>query len=312
MPRYPFAFACLALLARLSGAGETADFLVLENPASLEILDRYEQPLASDEKKGLPPFAPFRIVAEQTLLGDGITQVKEVRFDGHPYYLLRSDGAGDPPGVRRYRGGRVLDGREAAAGADLPCTQGAKPGSRPRKLRKGQALQPIFAHGGHAYVKVPGEKAGYAWCPLGGPFVAKANPEREAAERKAEGKGKAATTSGNGLDPGLRSLLGARMESANRTYATYTGAFNKLTGETRQPPRWECAFSPEGMDCDLAGDLRPEELAKSTAVLAEDLRTRLAGRPFAVTLAEREIKVSIRPETPGKGNAGTGRESPRP
>lgn len=293
----------MALLARLCGAGETADFLLLEDPASLEILNRYEQPLGPGERKGLPSFAPFRIVAEQAVLGDGITQVKELRFEGRPYYLLRAAGAGDPPGVRRYRGSRVLDGREAAAGADLACTQGAKPGVRPRPLRKGQAVRPVFAQGNHAYVQLPGAGAEYAWCPSGGPFVGKDAAERKAAEPEAPGQGKGPAARGNVLDPGLRVLLGARMDSANAAYAAYTGAFNRLTGESRRPPRWECAFSQDGMDCALEGGLRPDDLAKSTAVLAEDLRSRLAGRPFAVTLAEGGLQVSPRQEASGAGRS---------
>lgn len=296
MPRYPFAFLGLALLARLCGAGEQADFLIPENPAALEILNRYEQPLAPGEKGGLPRFAPLRSVEEKALLGDGITSAWEVRFEGHPYYLLRGDGAGDPPGVRRYRGCRVLDAREASAGTDIRCSQGAKPGGGPRLLRKGQTVQPVFAHGGQAYVKIPGAKTEYAWCPAGGPFVPK-----EMAGREAAGRGQAATATGKALDSGLQALLGARMASANAAYASYTGAFNKLTGESRQPPRWDCAFSPEGMDCALAGDLPPGNLEKSTAVLAEDLRTGLAGRAFAVTLADGALKVSPRPERNPRG-----------
>jgi hypothetical protein len=97
------------------------------------------------------------------------------------------------------------------------------------------------------------------------------------------------------------------MESANESYAAFTGAFNRLTGESRQPPRWECSISPDGMDCRLMGDLRTEDLAKSTAVLVEDLRASLAGRPVSVSLANGELKVS-----PRTGSSHAGKESRAP
>jgi hypothetical protein len=295
MRRVPFAFACLTLLAPLRGAGESADFLLPGHPASLEILDRYEQPLSTKEKSGLPAFLPLQVVKEKALLGDGITSVKEVRFEGYPYYLLRSDGA-DPAGVHRIRGGRVLDGVEKAAGADLRCATGAKPGGTPRAVKKGQPLQPVFSQGAHTYVKILGPKVEFAWCPAGGPFLEKKIPDS-----RDPVPGNAGTASGNGLDPDLEAVLRARMESANKAYAAYTGAFNRLTGESRAMPRWECALLEDGMRCNLADAPESGGLDQSNAVLAEELRKSLGGRPFEVTLAKRELKVTPRREKDSRG-----------
>lgn len=273
----------LLLLLPSSGAGESVDFLILEDPASLEILSRFEQALTSVEKRKILPLAPLEIVAEKAVLGDGITPAMEVDYEGQAYYLPRGGWAEKPPAMRRHRGCRVEDGEAKRAGADIRCTRGAGPGGRSAILRAGDGLQALFTCGTQTYVKKTGIKAEYLWCPAGGPFVA-------------QEKGPAPTDTG--LSPDMRSLLGSRLQSANATYAGYTRAFNELSGESRKPPQWHCTFSRGGMRCRLEGDLRPEDLEKSTAVLVNELRNSLTGKPFDVTLEKTGIDV-----TPRTGNS---------
>lgn len=263
------------------GAGKSIDFLVLEDPASLEIMSRYEQPLTSMEKRRILPLAPLKIIEEKMVLGDGITSAMEVEYEGHAYYLPRGGWAEKPPAMRRHRGCQSQDGEEKLAGADIPCSRGAASGGRSATLRAGDALQAVFTCGTQSYVKRMGAKAEYLWCPAGGPFVAKE---------------KSPAISETGLSPAMQSLLGSRLESANATYADYTRAFNQLTGDSRKPPRWDCSFSPGGMRCRLEGGLRSEDLEKSTAVLIRELRNSLTGKPFDVTFEKGEIDVSPRAE----------------
>lgn len=265
------------------GAGKSVDFLVLEDPASLEIMSRYEQPLTSMEKKKILPLAPLKIVEEKTVLGDGITPAMEVNYEGTAYYLPSGGWAGKPPAVRRHRGCQSQDGEEKLAGADIHCTRGAAPGGRSATLRAGDAVQAVFTCGTQSYVKKTGVKAEYLWCPASGPFVAKE-------------KGHA--ISETGLSPGMQSLLGSRMESTNATYARYTQAFNQLTGDSRKPPHWDCTFSRGGMHCRLEGGLRSDDLGKSSAVMVRELRNSLTGKPFDVIVDNGEIDVSPRA---GKG-----------
>lgn len=270
----------LFLLLPLYGAGAGVDFLILEDPASLEIMSRYEQPLTSMEKKKILPLAPLKIVEEKTLLGDGITPAMEVEYEGHAYYLPRGGWDEKPPAIRRYRGCQSQDGEEKLAGADIHCTRGAASGGRSATIPAGDALQAVFTCGTQSYVKYvkkTGAKAEYLWCPAGGPFAAKE---------------KGPAISETGLSPGMQSLLGSRLESANATYASYTQAFNQLTGDSRKPPHWDCSFSRGGMHCRLEGGLRSGDLEKSTAVLVRELRNSLTGKPFDVSFEKGEIDVS--------------------
>lgn len=267
----------LILLLPTSGAGEIVDFLILEDPASLEILSRYEQALTSAEKRKILPLSPLKVVAEKAVLGDGITPVMEVDYGGHAYYLIRRGSTDKPPAMRRHRGCRVEDGEEKRAGADIRCTRGAAPGGGSVTLRAGDAVQAVFTCGTQSYLKKTGAKAEYLWCPAGGPF---------------EARGKGQAISETGLSPDMQSLLDSRLQSANATYASYTRAFNQLTGESRKPPYWDCSFSRSGMHCRLEGGLRTEDLEKSTAVLVNELRNSLTGKPFDVTFGKSGIDVS--------------------
>lgn len=287
MSRKCSVFSGLILLLHTSGAGESVDFLILENPASVEILNRYEQALTSVEKRKILPLAPLKIAAEKAVLGDGITPVMEVDYEGHAYYLIRRGWTEKPPAMHRHRGCRSEDGAEKLAGAEIGCTRGAAPGGRSATLRAGEAVQAVFTCGTQTYLKKTGVKPEYLWCPAGGPFAS---------------KDKDPSITETGLGPDMQSLLGSRLESTNATYASYTQAFNRLTGESRKPPRWECSFSKGGMRCTMEGGLRPEDLQKSTAMLVNDLRNGLTGKPFDVTMGKSGIEVAPR----------AGKNTPRP
>ncbi|MEO7958320.1 MAG: hypothetical protein ABIW76_16675 [Fibrobacteria bacterium] len=277
----------LILCLHTSGAGKSFDFLILENPASLEILNRYEQALTSAEKRKILPLAPLKIAAEKAVLGDGITPVMEVDYEGQAYYLIRKGWTENPPAMHRHRGCRLEDGGEKLAGSDIGCTRGAAPGGRSATLQAGDAVQAVFTCGSQSYLKRTGAKVEYLWCPAGGPFVA---------------KDKSPAIGETGLSPDMQSLLRSRLESANATYASYTQAFNRLTGESRKPPLWDCSFSKDGMRCRLEGGMRSEDLEKSTVLLVNELRNSLTGKPFDVTMEKSGIEVTPR----------AGRNPPRP
>ena len=274
----------LFLLLPLYGAGKPVDFLILEDPGSLEIMSRYEQSLTPAEKKAILPLTPLKVVEEKTTLGDGITPAMEVEYEGNAYYLPRNGWGEKPPATRRHRGCQAEEDGEKRAGADLPCARGAAPGGKSVTLRAGETLHPVFTCGTHSYVryvKKTGLKAEYLWCPAKGPYAAQA---------------KVAATADTGLSPEMQSLLASRMETANKTSISLTQAFNKLTGESRKPPRWDCSFSQGGMRCRLEGGLETDALEKSTAVLVQELRNSLTGKAFDVAMDKGEIDVSPRAE----------------
>ena len=91
------------------------DYLLVEYPARLRILNRYAVDASYSEKVAIPSFAPFSIIAEDTVLGDGFTRCMLIRFQRSRYYLLKSS----PDSlINQTEAGRVFYARETRAASD--------------------------------------------------------------------------------------------------------------------------------------------------------------------------------------------------
>jgi hypothetical protein len=68
-----------------------SDYLIVDNPAALHILDVYEQRLSQEAKKSLTSHMPFRILEEHHLLSDTYTEAVKTICDGTIYYLVKNN-----------------------------------------------------------------------------------------------------------------------------------------------------------------------------------------------------------------------------
>lgn len=110
-----FGIALFLLTGGLLPLFAQSDYLMVEYPARLRILNRYAVDASYSEKAAIPSFAPFSIVAGDTVLGDGFTRCMLVRFQGSRYYLLKSS----PDSlINQSEAGRVFYARETRAASD--------------------------------------------------------------------------------------------------------------------------------------------------------------------------------------------------
>ena len=72
------------------------DYLIVDNPSYLHILNRYEQNLSPAEYSNLPEYCPLRVVDDNVMLSDSYTTAMKVEFSGQEYYLTK-----DPEGNLR-------------------------------------------------------------------------------------------------------------------------------------------------------------------------------------------------------------------
>jgi hypothetical protein len=68
-----------------------SDYLIVENPAALYILDAYEQRLSDEEKASIPSHTPFRILEENHLLSDTYTRAVKAESEGKTYFLVKDN-----------------------------------------------------------------------------------------------------------------------------------------------------------------------------------------------------------------------------
>jgi hypothetical protein len=68
----------------------TGDYLIVENPAALHLLNSYEQRILQEEKSHLGTFVPFRIIDSNHLLSDSYTRAIKTSMEGQVYYIAQT------------------------------------------------------------------------------------------------------------------------------------------------------------------------------------------------------------------------------
>ena len=67
--------------------GQSSDYLIINQPQSLQILNRYEQSLSISELARLPAFLPVEILDSKVQLSDNYSFAFKIRFGGKEYFL---------------------------------------------------------------------------------------------------------------------------------------------------------------------------------------------------------------------------------
>jgi hypothetical protein len=70
--------------------GQSSDFLIINQPQSLQILNKYEQSLTISELARLAAFLPVEILDSKVQLSDNYTFAYKIRFGGTEYFLPQS------------------------------------------------------------------------------------------------------------------------------------------------------------------------------------------------------------------------------
>jgi hypothetical protein len=277
---------CGLLLLLLCGfprparAGPRADFLILENPQTGRILNRYEQPLTRAEAALFLPNTPLEILNADDSLGDRLTPALRFRLGGEEYYLLK-----DTVEVRKLAGCTPLDDTLLAlkSGA-IRFYEKYPAGGKRRTLEKGERLARVFQTRRATCLLLLGPEPAYGFSALTpGPAweILQAAP----AEQETNLSGQ------------LRARLTARIEAANASYRAFFSYFNDLTKQARPVPVWRTGAQDPVLTFTLArlpGN-DPVALLESTVRLVQDLENILIGKPFAVSYGEGRITIGPRP-----------------
>jgi hypothetical protein len=252
-------------------AGQAADLLLVERPAQLVILDRYQQTVPAQERRRLTPFAPILVKNLSGHLGDGITPCMSVEIDGVPFYLILDDG-GELAGKTQAGYLRLVRGAELSADTVevLATLRFASPDrSRERQVNPGDRLALLFRAGGDSYARLLG--GGFGWLPAGGsawrtirnaPGVVPAGRHREL------------------------EIIRSSINSANAVFVSLYASLGPGPSGKGGAPRWELEAGNDALVCVLTGLSRAGDevgFAESTEMLARELQTLLLGRGMGVS-----------------------------
>ncbi len=256
------------------------DYLIVENPAALLILNKYEQNSAID----FPSFTPFRIIEEHTLLSDAVTPALKAEAEGKPLFIVRDEkekfigeeGSGYAAIFRKCAslGDSVRVLRERSIW--LYEKYFNQRDNRREYLKKEDILIRIFKYKGSYYVKRINRSPAYGWCRLpAGTSWSKLEPQR--AGRPV-------------LSEDLRLRIRAFIAGVNLTYKNYFDYFNGAYQDHIPAPRWEVRDTDRGLEMRLSG-LEAKNLPRSNEVLIRNLETLLLGSGFGIYPKEGILQI---------------------
>ncbi len=267
---------------------EHADFVIVGDPQTYSILDKYEQPLSESAKDLFPPFSPLQIVEGDATLGDEITRASKIRFNRSSYYLLLDDNGNYVGGSRNsyrqiFRKCQIIEDtiQVTKSGALLLSKKYPAQGKRVY-LENGCTVIRVFKYRNYYYVKCLGIKEAYGWCSFASKNAWK--------KIKSIGKKQKISAGNTMLD-----RVAARIESANKMYIQYFEHFNRITKQQNSIPQWHYTVDSDMIQCTLKEPYKnSEQLKESTYYLVQDIENMLHGRPFRLQYQQGEITVRRR------------------
>ncbi len=281
------AFLCAAFVFLSLAAGrhtaQAEDFLIVERPQRLLVFNRYQQQLKDRERKALLAFTPFRILAEDDVLGDGFTPCMKVEANGSLYYLLKDDG-GELVGV--HDAGVVKTVRNATPLRDsieIVSVKGivrwdAREQTK-RTLPRGAILVRQFAVNGMTYVQVLLSKQ-YGWVRL----------DASQGQRHWRVVPRGVSRPAEELARVLPAIV-QRVEEVNAKLRRLFDHLNAKTSRHLPAPSWHVQSSNESIECRLETSLPADHFRESSALLAKRIESTVLGTTLRVHAAPGSIQV---------------------
>jgi hypothetical protein len=274
----------LAGLAQAWAGRGSDEFLIVERPARLVVLNRYQQNLTPNELTLLQPFVPMKILRSRDLLGDGFTPCTRVEIGGTEFFLIREDAgllAGEThAGALTTTAGfshpwdtvHVL--RNGGLRFSAPSGQGES------FLAAGERIVRIFTHSGRTYVKRSGGARVYGWVNLA--------PD---AEGRLWSLSHLVPTAESTIPVRIRDSVQAALSRTNALLVNLYAYFNGTSRQHRATPRWQ--MEPEGtvLRCTLLDGSPERDFAESTRYLVRELENHVLGTDFGVFQYPRGIEI---------------------
>ncbi len=246
-------------------ATEKADYILLSNPASVLILDKYEQ----KTNVSFLPGTPFRIEEQNHLLSDGITLAYKCSFDKKNWFLLPTS---TPLSV--IKNCTVLNDsvRLIRSGAEIRTL-----GGRIKPIANGSLLIRLFSKATKVYVL--SDEFGWVKLQKGSWENIKKAPAPVAA-----------------FPIRLRQRILNRMETVNRTYRTFFTFFNQKYHKNFQIPQWQFEQKEKTLRLYLNTEEIAESLKESFESIENDLQRIVIGSAYQSTRKNNRFLITVRSE----------------
>ncbi|MBL7994445.1 hypothetical protein JNM05_03655 [bacterium] len=266
-------FICLFLFSNVLFA-QSSNYLIVENPSQLRILNKFEQTLGQSESAKLYPFMPLEIIDSRVLMSDHLTTGIKVK-SGTDIYILLSDANGQPVNIASAGSWKIYEGVKPVPDTisilienRIYLHEGTGPASSIlRPLKMGEKALRVFSWNGWTYLySMTTQKAGWASLGMPGESWHKISvPDMK-------------FLSLSEIESDIQGVL----DKTNSLLYDIFNALNKVEQRSEVPPRWELKRENNKMACVIMPTDKAPAFMESIVALRLEIENTLIGTPFKV------------------------------
>jgi hypothetical protein len=259
-------------------AQKSGDFLIVENPQALVILNKFKQPIDNTDKFIFTKNKPLFITNIEGLLNDGVRAFTEIEVNNNKYYLLKEIkgkyyGEQNAGFIQKYFNKRFYYDT-----LKILSTNGNTLFDVDKKNKKslniGDLLVRVFEDNNLVYVKLPNNN--YGWLK---PGINDVNYKIVKTEKKRT----------ENISPKIVDDIIKKFEYANKLNEKIYTTLNKLKNKKNIPPKWKVTVTDSRIIATLNKDF--EKFGNSNKQLVNKLETIVIGTGLKVILNKNNIEI---------------------
>lgn len=281
----------LVLLFTALYAKEKSDYLIVENPEQLQILNRYQQKVREADQLNLMPFMPWKIISRDMLLSDGFSGAMEVEFNGRIFFLVLNEeneliAQNSNNDIRiieqvtaiedMYR----IERDKSVLFSKIPINQ-RDPRFPRNYLQKGDLLKAVFKKGPDYFVFRIDESQ-YGWIRYSGYAVKKLEPKEVEQEVR--------------LPQTAITRVREKLDDLNNLFRKLYSDLNESYSVNNNTPVLTMESSNNHITINLPTGFA-ENYSKSLTYLINDLENILIGSPFSVVRTNDVLEIKTKEQT---------------
>jgi len=277
-------YIVFTLLICINGFSQSnKNFLIVENPFELKILNKYEQNFSPSDSSYFSPFCPIEIVETDTLLSDDYTPAFIGKIENHFFYFIKPEK--NLPFNKLfdsyshyYKNAQSLKDTIQILQDNKIVFYNAKNKNQNERLALDTKLVRIFKKGSRTYVKNLNKPIKYGWCDLNNSkaWINYQIPKKERVEDIAE----------------IESIIKKKLSNTNDIIQKLFNHFNKLNRVNVQVPYWTYLNNENEFVCTMLNNKNNHDFTESTNTLINELQFALSHTTYSVLWQSNEILIN--------------------
>lgn len=277
MSKY-FIFFNLLFVIALS-AQSTGDFLIVENPRELVILNKFKQPINNSEKGVFAKNKPLLVTKHEGLLNDGVRGYTEVEINNNKFYILKEIkgkyyGEQNVGVIQKYLNKRYYYDTLKIISSSGNILYNVNKKDK-KILNEGELIVRVFEDRNLIYVKLSDNS--YGWLQLG-----KIDVDFTLI--------KTGRKSSVHFSKSIISKIKEKFEYANKINERIFSELNKIKDKKITAPRWKVVVTKKMISATL--DKEFEKFNESNKLLVNKLETVVIGTGLKVRLNKNNIEIT--------------------